>query len=329
MEEAVGAAIEQSVAEPTRRRYAAVWRRYEAWCKRVDETPLPITEEKATAYVVTLARDGLKSGAIKYHLAGIRMAQVKAGMAAPCWSAMDRLAQVRKGLARMEATNGKERLRREPVRWHHLIAMKAAWSDAGRKGKMLWAAACACFFGCLRAGEALTPEGVQFDAKAHLTWEDVQLEDSPSPRWIRLAIKESKTDRLRTGELVTLQRTTGDICPVRAMLQFMIARGPGPGPFFADEGGQGLSRKNFVAEVKAALKEGGLAAEGISGHSFRIGAATAAAEGGASEEDVKALGRWKSRVYRGYIRREEGAQAASAKKWATSLKEEQSRDSAP
>jgi len=174
--------------------------------------------------------------------------------------------------------------------------MKKAWCDDGRKGKMLWAVACTCFFGCLRAGEALTPEGVQFDAKAHLAWEDVQLEDAPSPRWIRLRIKESKTDRLRAGEFVALQRTDGCICPV----------------------------KSFVAEVKRALEKEGLAAEGISGHSFRIGAATAAAEGGASEDDVKALGRWKSREYRGYIRRDEGAQAASAKKWVTSLKEEQS-----
>lgn len=170
----------------------------------------------------------------------------------------------------------------------------------------------------------MTPEGVQFDAKAHLAWEDVQLEDAPSPRWIRLRIKESKTDRLRAGEFVALQRTDGCICPVKAMLEFMAVRGPGPGPFFSGEEGQGLSRRSFVAEVKRALEKEGLAAEGISGHSFRIGAATAAAEVGASEDDVKALGRWKSREYRGYIRRDEGTQAASAKKWVTSLKEEQS-----
>ena len=35
----------------------------------------------------------------------------------------------------------------------------------------------------------------------------------------------------------------------------------------------------FMVEVKAALERGGVCSDGFSGHSFRIGAATAAAEG--------------------------------------------------
>ncbi len=42
----------------------------------------------------------------------------------------------------------------------------------------------------------------------------------------------------------------------------------------------------------------------------------------ASDEEVKALGRWRSREYKGYVRREEGDQAASAKKWAETVKAE-------
>ncbi len=48
------------------------------------------------------------------------------------------------------------------------------------------------------------------------------------------------------------------------------------------------------------------------GHSFRIGAATAAAAGDASE--VKALGRWRSREYKSYIRREGSEQTGAARK---------------
>ncbi len=74
-----------------------------------------------------------------------------------------------------------------------------------------------------------------------------------------------------------------------------------------------------MAEVRKALAEKGMPDVGISGHSFRIGAATAAAESGATDE-VKALGRWKSRESKDYIRREEGEQAASAKKWTEAVK---------
>ena len=319
MEEAVGAAIDFSIAEPTRRRYASAWKRYSDWCGSLREDPLPIMEDKAMAYVVTLAREGLKAGTVKYHLAGMRMAQIKAGMAAPDWGTMDRLTQLRKGLARMELVGKRDNLRREPVKWRHMRAMQAAWTTKGEKGKMLWAAACMCFFGCLRAGEALAPEGVEFDAKAHLSWGDVQLEDAPSPKWIRVRIKESKTDRMRVGAFVTLHRTDLDVCPVRAVLDFMVSRASGPGPFFTGRDGVGLTRRDFVVEVRKALVERGIPEAGISGHSFRIGAATAAA-GGASEEEVKALGRWRSREYKGYIRREEGDQASSARKWTETIK---------
>ncbi len=174
---------------------------------------------------------------------------------------------------------------------------------------MLWACACMCFFGCMRAGEALSPEGVAFDKKAHLTWVDVQLEDARIPNWIRVRIKESKTDRSRAGAFATLHKTGLDICPVMVVLVFMGERAAGPGPFFKDEKGVSLTRREFVAEVKKVLTAKGIPSAGISGHSFRIGSATAAALSGATDEEVKVLGRWRSREYRSYIRREEGDQA--------------------
>ncbi len=319
MEETIDALLDQSIAESTRRRYDSAWKRYAAWCSELGERSLPVTEELAMGYVVALARDGLQTETVKYHLAGLRRAQIKAGMAPPEWGVMARLVMLRKGLARVEATGEKEKLRREPVTWNHMRALKEAWVAKGERGTMLWAAACMCFFGCLRAGEALAPETGEFDEKAHLGWEDVQLQDAVSPKWIRVRIKESKTDRLRKGAYVRLPRTDAEICPVVAVLEFMIVRKVGPGPFFMNGEKVGLTRRVFVAEVKKALAESGVPDAGISGHSFRIGAATAAARSGASDEEVKALGRWRSREYKGYIRREEGDQAAAAEKWSKSV----------
>lgn len=322
MAETVGALLDESVAESTRRRYSSAWTKYKAWCDSLGESPLPIVEDVAMAYVISLVREGLQVKTVKHHLAGIRMAHIKAGMSAPEWSSMSRLAQLRKGLARVEAVGDKDKLVREPVQWKHMLAMKAAWASRGKRGTMLWAVACTCLFGCLRAGEALAPERGEFDPEAHLGWEDVQLDEAASPKWIRLKIKESKTDRLRKGAFVTLPRTDAELCPVLAVLKFMADRGEGPGPFFSERGGKGLTRRDFVNEVRRALAQSGMPDAGISGHSFRIGAATAAAESGASEEEVKALGRWKSREYKGYVRRMEGDQACAAKKWAKKLKEE-------
>ncbi len=50
-------------------------------CAMVLKEPLPITEDKAIAYVVTLAGEGIQAATVKYHLAGLRQAQIKAGSA--------------------------------------------------------------------------------------------------------------------------------------------------------------------------------------------------------------------------------------------------------
>ncbi len=50
----------------------------------------------------------------------------------------------------------------------------------------------------------------------------------------------------------------------------------------------------------------------ISGHSFRIEAATAAAKCGASAQEIKALGRWRSREYQGYVRLDDKVKGVTA-----------------
>ena len=52
---------------------------------------------------------------------------------------------------------------------------------------------------------------------------------------------------------------------------------------------------------ETALSRTGLDSTGYSGHSFRIGAATTAAHVGVGDATIKALGRWKSGAYQGYI----------------------------
>ncbi len=173
-------------------------------------------------------------------------------------------------------------------------------------------AACMCFFGCLRAGEALAPDGGEFDPKAHLSFEDVTVDSLKQPEVVWVHIKESKTDRLRKGATVSLGRSRTPMCPVKAILEYMVQRKKGPGPFFRESSGRGLTRKRFVEEVKAALEEAGEDSHSISGHSFRIGAATAAAKCGASAQEIKALGRWRSREYQGYVRLDDKVKGVTA-----------------
>ena len=83
---------------------------------------------------------------------------------------------------------------------------------------------------------------------------------------------------------------------------YMMVRGTKPGPFFTRSDGSYMTRDYFVAAVKAVLSEAGFDATKYAGHSFRIGAATTAAQQGLQDSLIKTLGRWQSSAYMRYIR---------------------------
>ena len=118
-----------------------------------------------------------------------------------------------------------------------------------------------------------------------------------NPRILRVYLKASKTDPFRVGVHIYVGRTGNTLCPVTAVLYYMVARGRSSGPFFKFENGTPLTRMKFVDKVKEALSVAGVDCTAYSGHSFRIGAATTAAERGISDATIKMLGRWKSSAY--------------------------------
>ena len=106
---------------------------------------------------------------------------------------------------------------------------------------------------------------------------------------IRLHLRVSKTDQFREGSDVYLPRTYCRLCPVAALLSWMVVRGCEPGPLFRFSSGKPLSRSDFVTELKGALSSTRRDPSGYSGHSFRSGAATTAAMQGISDSNIKLL----------------------------------------
>ena len=116
-------------------------------------------------------------------------------------------------------------------------------------------------------------------------------------------LKQSKTDQLGRGVTIVLGRTGKvPLCPVSALLNYLVARGKAPGPLFIWSNGQYLTRAHFVAEVQKALELSGVDSSDFNGHSFRIGAATTAAANGFEDSLIRTLGRWESDAYRRYIK---------------------------
>ena len=293
----------KGVASATRRSYSVAWNRYSKFCRKEGRNP-----------VSALAVEGLAPPTLKGYLAGVRYAQVKGGWPDPCWGSMPRLGQVLKGIRRHRAEEGAPAMERKPVTPEVLEKLKGSWQkNPGFDSTMLWAAVCICYFRCCRAGEILALERGPFIPGVHLTFRDVVVDDLDKPRRIKVRIKASKTDPFRKGVDVHLGWTGQSLCPVSALLAYMVRKKEGQGPLFRFVDGRPLTRPLLVEAVRVALENVGASSAGISGHSFRIGAATAAAEGGAEDSIIKDLGRWKSNAFLRYVRRDRSKLAEMSK----------------
>ena len=154
----------------------------------------------------------------------------------------------------------------------------------------LWAAACMCFFGFMRVGELVVPSDSGFDSSHHLAVGDVLVNNQTSPSYLVVSVKASKTDPFRQGIRIHLGRTYNKLCPLVAILTYMVKRGTSDGPFFRFEDGRHLPRDRFVTAVHTTLVASVTNLSHYARHSFRIGAATNAANSSLQDSFIKTLG---------------------------------------
>lgn len=253
-------------------------------------------------FICHLHASKLAPSTIKSYLAAIRFEQISRGGGNPEIYKMPQLEYVIKGYKRMAPGGTRRRL---PITPEILLKLREVWNKSPgerRDTRMLWAACCLCFFGFLRSGEAVAPSVGQYDPSSHLCYSDVKVDNLASPSFLQVRIKASKTDPFRQGVSIYIGATGGKLCPVTAMLAYMVQRGNQPGPLFIWEDKRFLTREGFVTGVRGALTAAGLVATDYAGHSFRIGAATTAARQGLQDSLIKTLGRWESAAYTCYIR---------------------------
>ena len=264
--------------------------------------PFPITEHVLSGFVAHLHREGLAPVTVKGYLAAVRYSQIGLGLGDPHIGDMPQLEYVVKGLKRMYGpASSRTRLPITPELLWQLRNVWAKWPER-RDASMLWAAACMCFFGFLRVGEVVIPSDSSFDPSVHLAQGDVRVDSVTRPQYLEVTIKASKTDPFRRGVSIYLGATSATLCPVAAILDYMVRRGQSPGPFFSFANGNSLTRDRFVSAVRSALQQAGVDPSRYAGHSFRIGAATTAAQRGIPDSLIKTLGRWQSEAYTVYIR---------------------------
>jgi hypothetical protein len=261
---------------------------------------VPVTEDKLCSFAAYLAHDGISYQTTKCYLSATKHLQIELGLYDPHINEMVKLEHVVRGIKRegSKVTTPKPRLPMTPTT---LEKVRLIWEEnpTAFDNIMLWAATCTCYFGFLRSGEICVPSDTEFDQSSHLCMSDIAVNSTSA---VSIRTKASKTDPFRQGVTIYLGVTNTTICPVKAILAYIAARGTHQGPFFYFANGRMLTRERFVKEMRSALSKAGMDPDVYAGHSLRIGAATVAYTKGIEDSTIMTLGRWKSNAYQRYIR---------------------------
>ena len=292
-----------SLAPSTSASYRSAANRYLHFCTHFRLAPLPLQQDTIVRFAAHLASTGVSYQSIRSYLSGLRFLQVSSGFPDPCIGSLPRLEYVLRGIRRSPLA--RPRLSRHPLTPEMLQLLFLSWSCVSGAGYgdacMLWAACCTGFFGFMRAGEFTCPSLSAFRSYM-LSPRDVTVDSHSDPSVLSVVLRRSKVDPFGTGVTIHLGRTGHAICPVSALLSYLARRGQGPGPLFLFQDGASLSKQRLLLHVRQALASHGVDASRITGHSFRIGAATAAANSGLEDSLIQTLGRWHSSAYLRYIR---------------------------
>ena len=123
-----------------------------------------------------------------------------------------------------------------------------------------------------------------------MTIDDLQSDSLVNPTCFKVHINCSKTDPFCMGGDIYVGLGEGSVCPIRALGDCLALRGSSEGPLFTFKDGHPLTRQQLSSMVQSILHTAGYTGC-YSGHSFRIGAATTAADRRVGDHLTKTLGR--------------------------------------
>jgi hypothetical protein len=247
----------------------------------------------------------LSAASISGYLAGIKKLHIVKGLPEPTLRS-NLVQMVLEGKKNMEAANkqleGNSRQAATPLVMKLLKAKISQWQAKITDKRMVWAVCSLLFHGAFRGAELLTNSCSLFDPAYTLLKDDIVCAmGNDGKTVVQVKVKAPKESKNGASVIVDIYQTDTDICPVRAVQKWSEATQgmAGDMPAFRFDSGVPLTGTKLNQLLREWL---GDSVPGISTHSFRIGAASMMGKLGFSDKDVKAVGRWGSRAFEGYIR---------------------------
>jgi hypothetical protein len=247
----------------------------------------------------------LKATSINGYLAGIRNLHIIKGLPEPALrtSLVQMVLEGKKNMDAADRLRGKDSRRPVTLEIMKLLKAKIREGDAANLDKLvLWAACTLLFHGAFRGGEIFSRTAAYFDPAFTLLRRDITVvAGSDGRKVVQVRLKAPKEDKNSSAVIVDVFQTDTDMCPAKAVERWlrMSSSMAGEQPAFRFADGTPITGGKFNHLLRQWL---GNVVPGISTHSFRIGAASMMGALGFSDKDVKAIGRWGSRAFEGYMR---------------------------
>lgn len=295
------------VKPSTRHLYDTGVRSYLKVCNlhRIDN-PFPATVRTLSVYITALAYGEyhvkrVKSTTIQKYLSSIRSWHVDVDMPLDVFS-NEHLKLLISGAGNLFPDTSTDK--RQPIDARLLEAMlspRATASEDSTTQLNLDAAFTLAFMAFLRMGEFTWPDShiiapgfsQQHVAQKHVTF---------LPNHMIVVLPMSKSDKANKGVAIPVTRTNNPICAYNHMRRLFDSRPYDPeAPLFAMASGS-FTRQKVIDAMHRRIAALGLPAHEYLGHSFRKGAALAAAAAGILEEECMILGRWKGSAVKRYFR---------------------------
>ena len=287
--------LDCSIADNTKRAYSSALRdflKFRMDHDLPDEWPFPIIH--IVQYIAYMSLNNKAASTVAVHISAISREHKLRGMSDPSshFIVQKMLQGLRKSVKQVD--------NRAPITVNILSQMPRALHVvcfSRYESVMFQAIFSLAFFAFLRVGEIVFT--TQQDSDRAIQISDVKMMDT----YMEITIRKSKTDQLGSGTTLRISELKEqNVCPVQAMQSYLAIRSNGNGYLFVHFNKKQVTRSQFAKVLSKALAFLQINDKYYSTHSFRIGAATAAAMRGISQEKIQLWGRWNSDAYLKYIR---------------------------
>ena len=221
LEKSVHIYYHQGLSLSTQRSYGTGQARYYSFCQQLNCLPLPSTEQ---LFVAHLANEGLAHSTIKVYLSALRNLHITTRYHQNFTNQLTpRVEQVLQGIKWTQTCQSSPKMRLPiTIQLTRRIKMALLQEPHSYDIILLWATCCIAFFGFLRCSEFTVPSIQEYNPSAHLSFDDVSINCTDSPSAVQIHIKQSKTDPFRKSVYLCLRKTDTDVCPVKAILPYMV-----------------------------------------------------------------------------------------------------------